>query len=128
MAQKLNKVGGGEEKPFTGKTKLETHGRPVFSSNKRTVSKLQSSGRRGNKAPRKTAFPWKEFMVLEKEMKPRYSALRQKSISCGNVSSKANRYEKETKVSYAAHLSAVFFSMKDFFVVVICIKYSVSQQ
>lgn len=66
-------------------------------------------------------------MVLEKEMKPRYSALRQKSISYGNVSSKASRYEKERKVSYAAHLSAVFFSLKDFFFV-IYIKYSASQQ
>lgn len=112
-------MGGGEEKQFTGKTKLETQGGPVFSSNKRTVSKLQSSGRHGNKAPRKTAFPWKEFMVLEKEMKPRYSALRQKSISYGNVSSKASRYEKERKVSYAAHLSAVFFSLKDFFLLFI---------
>ena len=108
-------MGDGEEKPFTGKTELEAHGGPVFSSSKRTGSKLQSSGQRGNKAPRKTAFPWKEFIVLEKEMKPRYSALRQKSISCGNVCSKANRYEKETKVSYAAHLSAVLFSLKDLF-------------
>ena len=51
-------------------------------------------------------------MVLEKEMKPRYSALRQKSISCRNICYKAGRYEKETKVSYATYLSAALFSLK----------------
>lgn len=45
--QRENSNAGGEEKPFTGKTELEAHGGPWFSSSKRTGSKLQSSGYAG---------------------------------------------------------------------------------
>lgn len=110
VADKLNQVGGGEEKPVTGRTKVETHGRPVFSSHKRTVSTLQSSRRRGNKAPWKTAFPWKEFIVLRRKWNRGIQFWDKRVFQTEMSVPKLT----EMKVSKAVQLPAVIFSLKAF--------------
>lgn len=87
------------EKPSAGKTPMETLWQSAVLTEEEAGNKLSSSARENrNKAPQKTAFPWKEFITL-KEIKEKYCTFRQRNISHANVSSKTNRCEKGKNVN-----------------------------